>query len=125
VTKIYPTDALAAVHNHSVTAAGIAAGIKNLHIHGGSLHDRRRKTLLRPSTRHGLRRPTLPLLHLSRAAHGIGEYLCSPSSRQGWKMSPTADTVESVTPSTAPLAASLSLNSSTAGYARASAADIV
>src|SRR6185437_900138 len=30
----YPSDALAAAHVHSVTAAGIAAGIKNLHVHG-------------------------------------------------------------------------------------------
>src|SRR5262249_30879121 len=59
----HPTDALAATYIHPVTAAGVAAGIKNLHIHGSNLHDGRRKTLPRPSTRHGQRRPTLPLLH--------------------------------------------------------------
>ena len=48
----YPTDALAATDIHSVTAAGVTAGIKNLRIHGSNLHDGRRKTLLRPSTRH-------------------------------------------------------------------------
>jgi hypothetical protein len=44
----HPTDALAATYVHSVTAAGVAAGIKNLRIHGSNLHDGRRKTLLRP-----------------------------------------------------------------------------
>src|SRR5581483_3511801 len=48
----YPADALAAAHIHPVTAAGVAAGVKNLHVHGSNLHDGRRKTLLRSSTRH-------------------------------------------------------------------------
>src|SRR5258708_37430921 len=59
----YPTDAFAATHIHSVTATGVAAGIKNLHIHGDNLRYGRRRTLLRSSTRHGQHRPTLPLLH--------------------------------------------------------------
>jgi hypothetical protein len=44
----HPTDALAATHVHSATAAGVAAGTENLLIHGSNLHDGRRKTLLRP-----------------------------------------------------------------------------
>src|ERR1700747_389463 len=69
----HPTDAFAATHIHPVTAAGIAAGIKNLHIHGSNLHEGRRKTFLRPSTRHGQRRPTLTLLHTVAiaAAHEV------------------------------------------------------
>jgi hypothetical protein len=73
----HPTDALAATHVHSATAAGVAAGIENLQIHGSNLHDGRRKTLLRPSTRHGERRPALPLLHCLSPASTIFRSRCS------------------------------------------------
>src|ERR1700752_1832195 len=79
----YPTDALAATDVHSVTAAGVTAGIKNLRIHGSNLHDGRRKTLLRPSTRHGQRRPTLPLL--LRLSPPPTKFRSRRIFRQGWR----------------------------------------
>jgi hypothetical protein len=61
-------------------------GIKNLHVHGSNLHDGRRKTLLRPSTRHDQIGPLFLSLGARLRAHdGLRSGRAkSQTPRQGW-----------------------------------------
>jgi hypothetical protein len=66
-----PPDPCPARHINLVTAARIAVGIENLHIHGKTSMTGGREPLSRPSTRHGEARQTLTLTcHVARRASG-------------------------------------------------------